>query len=62
MAAYHGRENSLQNRPENVEDISQEPNDDELNRQSIGAASLEVLYDLRREYDDWIKVSQLLLH
>lgn len=52
MVAYHGRENSLHNRPEDVEDISQEPDDDELNRKSIGAASLEVLYDLWREHDD----------
>jgi hypothetical protein len=52
MAAYHGRKNSLQDRSENVEDISQKPNNDELNRKSVGAASLEVLYDLRREYDN----------
>lgn len=57
MVAYHGGKNSLQNRSENVEDISQEPDDDELNRKSVGTASLEVLYDLRREYDNWTRVS-----
>lgn len=57
MVAYHGGKNSLQNCPENVEDISQEPNNDELNRESISAVSLEVLDDLRGEYDDWKRVS-----
>lgn len=52
MVPYHGRENSLQDRSQNVEDISQKPDDDELDRKSIGAASLEILYDLRREYDN----------
>lgn len=58
LVAYHGRENSLQNRPENVEDIAQEPDNDKLNRKSVGAASLEVLDDLRREYDNWRGVSE----
>lgn len=57
MGAYHSGKNSLQDRSENVEDISQEPDDDELNRKSVGAASLKVLYDLRREYDNWRIVS-----
>lgn len=56
-AAYHGGENSLQNGSEDIEDISQEPSNDELNRKGIGAAALEVLYDLRREDDHWRGVS-----
>jgi hypothetical protein len=52
LRAYHGGKDSLQDSPEDVEDISQEPSDDELNRKGISAVSLEVLYDLRGEYDD----------
>jgi hypothetical protein len=55
--AYHCGENSLQYGAEDIEDISQQPHDDELNGEGIGATPLEVLYDLRRKYNDWRRVS-----
>lgn len=48
----HCGKHSLQYSAEYIEYISQQPNDDELNGEGIGAASLEVLYDLRREHDN----------
>jgi hypothetical protein len=48
---YHGGEHTLQDGAEDIEDIAEEPNNDELDREGIGGASLEILYDLRREND-----------
>lgn len=49
---YHCRQNALHDGANDVEDITQQPYNDELDRESICAAALEVLYDLRREDDD----------
>jgi len=46
---YHGRKDSLEHGSEDVEDITEQPYYNELYRQPIGTASLEVLYDLRRK-------------
>lgn len=48
----HRGEDALEDGAEDVEDITEEPHDDELYRESFGAASLEVLEDLWREDDD----------
>lgn len=48
----HGGEDALKDSAKDVEDISEEPDDDELDRQGVGIASLEVLDDLRGEDDD----------
>lgn len=38
---------------DDVEDIAQQPHNDELDREGIGAAALKVLDNLRREDDNW---------
>lgn len=52
LEAYHGGKNTLKNRPQDIEDISQQPDYNELNGKCIGVTALEVLYDLWREDDD----------
>jgi hypothetical protein len=42
----------LEDSAEDVEDVSDEPYYDELDREALGAAALEVLENLRREDDD----------
>lgn len=56
----HGGEHALEDGTQNVEDIAEQPDNDELDRQRIGGASLEVLYDLRREYDNCDESATLL--
>lgn len=46
---YHSRQNSLQYRTQNIEHITGEPNNNELQTQSISGASPEILNNLRRE-------------
>lgn len=59
----HCREDALKDGSENIEDIAEEPYDDELNRESLGAAPLEVLEDLRGEDDDWeLRVSKTIVN
>lgn len=48
----HRRENSLQDRPKNVEDIAEEPDDDEDEGKAIGGGAAEVFYYLRGVDDD----------
>ena len=50
--AHHCRQNTLQDSTEDVKDISHQPYNDKLNRESVGTAALEILNDLRREDDD----------
>jgi hypothetical protein len=57
---YHGGEHTLQDGAEDIEDIAEEPNNDELDREGIGGASLEILYDLRRENDHCEKSATLV--
>lgn len=52
VRTYHSWQNTLQDGSEDVEDIAEQPDDDELDRESIGASALEVLDDLRREDND----------
>lgn len=49
---YHGRQDALEQGPNDIKHISNEPGDDELDGEGIGAAALEVLDDLGREDDD----------
>ena len=51
-ATDHRGKDTLEDGAENVEDITEEPHDDELYRESFGTAALEVLEDLRGEDDD----------
>ena len=44
---YHGRENALQYRTQDVKNITQKPYYDELYRKAVGVALLELLDDLR---------------
>lgn len=48
----HGGKNSLEDSTEYVEDITQQPDDDEDERQAVGGVTAEVFDDLRREDDD----------
>lgn len=48
----HGGQDALQDCAEDVEDIAGEPDDDELEGQSVGCAAAEVLDDLGAEDDD----------
>ena len=48
----HCRQDILQNGAENVEDVAEEPDDNEVQRQAIGGAAAEVLDDLGGEDDD----------
>ena len=50
---YHCRQNALHDGADNVEDISEQPDNDELDREGICAATLEVLNNLRREDDNY---------
>lgn len=52
VGTYHSWQNTLQDGSKDVEDIAQQPDDDELDRESIGASALEVLDDLRRKDND----------
>lgn len=45
----HCREDALEHGAEDVEDIAQQPGNDELDREAVGRFSSEVLYDLRGE-------------
>jgi hypothetical protein len=56
----HGGEHALEDGAQNIEDIAEQPDNDELDRQRIRGASLEVLYDLRREYDNCDESATLL--
>jgi hypothetical protein len=53
--SYHSRQNALKNGTQNVEDIAKKPDNDKLNRESIGTAALEVLDNLRREDNDYLR-------
>lgn len=57
-SAYHGWQDALENGANDVEYISKEPDNNELNGQCIGATALKVLDDLGRENDNYIKQSQ----
>jgi hypothetical protein len=57
--SYHGGEHTLQDSAQNVEDIAQEPNYDELHRECVCAALLEIFDDLRGENDDLGQISQM---
>lgn len=48
----HGGQHALQHGAQDVEDIAQQPHDDELDRQAFRAAAAEVFDDLGREDDD----------
>ncbi len=52
---YHGGQNTLHDGADNVEDISEQPNNDELDRQGIDIAALKVLENLGGEDDDYGK-------
>jgi hypothetical protein len=45
----HGRQNTLKNSSEDIEDISRQPYDNEHNRKSFSRPTSEVLDDLRGE-------------
>ena len=48
----HRRQDALKDRAENIEDITEQPNDDEFHAEAFGRAATEVLDDLGREdYD-----------
>jgi hypothetical protein len=49
---HHCRKNALEDGAEDVEDIAQEPDDDELGREPFCAAPPKIGDDLRREDDD----------
>ncbi len=49
---YHRRKNALHDGTQDVEDITNQPYNDELNGESICIAALKVLNNLRREDDD----------
>lgn len=49
---YHGRQDALQDCAKNIEDIAGKPDNDELERESVGAGPAKVFEDLRREDDD----------
>lgn len=49
----HCGKDALKDSTQDIEDIAEEPHDDELDRESFGTAPLEVLEDLRREDNDW---------
>lgn len=46
---YHGRQDTLQDSAENVEDITSKPNDYELDAQALSTAATEIFDDLGRE-------------
>lgn len=48
----HGRNDSLQDCPNDIEDISESPNDDESEGEAICRRAAEVFYDLRDVDDD----------
>lgn len=50
--AYHGREHTLHDSTENVEDIAHQPYDDELEREAVCIAASEILEDLGRKDDN----------
>lgn len=52
MPSHHRGQDALQDRAQDVEDIADQPDDDELDREPIGITLAELLYDLRREDDD----------
>lgn len=56
-ASYHCRQHPLQHCAQNIEHIAEEPDDDELDRESVSRAALEVLNDLWREDDNWTGIS-----
>lgn len=48
----HRRQDALEDGAEDVEDIAQQPDDDELDREAVGRVSSEVFYYLGREDDN----------
>jgi hypothetical protein len=51
--AYHCRQDALHDGADYVKDISQQPDNDELDREGICAATLEILNNLWRENDNY---------
>jgi hypothetical protein len=49
---HHRGQNALDYRTQDIKHIAGEPDNDELQRQAIGAAATKVLDDLGTEYDD----------
>jgi hypothetical protein len=52
-ATHHGWEHALKDSANNIENISKEPDNDELDGEGIRVATLEVLDNLRGENDHW---------
>lgn len=48
----HGGFNILQDGSEDVEDIAEQPGDQEDQRETVGGGPAKILDDLRGEYDD----------